>query len=106
MVGKILVFDTLHTASLVEPEVNDSAADPRDETRGVGQVDEPVEDDTAVVCNVQVGECAEETAGTNSSIRSINKVSNAFERTLTFAYTPLLVQALNQLGAFPLRAKE
>lgn len=42
VVGQIGVGDALGFARLVEAEVDDSAADPRNEPRCVGQIDEPL----------------------------------------------------------------
>ena len=50
----------LGATRFAEAQIDDAAADPADEARGVGQIDEPVEDDGARAATVEVSEDAEE----------------------------------------------
>lgn len=50
----IWLLDTLCLNRFAESEEHDTAADPRNETRGVGEVDEPVEHNGARVTNGQI----------------------------------------------------
>lgn len=46
----------LSATRFAEAQIDDAAADPADEARGVGQIDEPVEDDRARATTVEVSE--------------------------------------------------
>ena len=56
-------LDALSHPRFAETEIHDAAADPGDKAGGVGEVDEPVEDDAAAAAAVEVGEGAEEARG-------------------------------------------
>ena len=62
-------LDLLRTGRFPELEIDDAAADPADESRRVGQVDEPVEDDGSGACAVKVSESAEERGDADGVVR-------------------------------------
>lgn len=64
------VCDALEIASLAETEEGDATADPGDETRCVGKVDEPVEDDGTTACDIEVCKRAEERRRCDCHIRN------------------------------------
>ena len=62
----------LHVLSAIrfaEAQIDDAAADPADEARGIGQIDELVEDDGARAATVEVSEDAEESGDTDGVVR-------------------------------------
>lgn len=67
----------LSTTRFAEAQIDDAAAGPADEARGVGQIDEPVEDDGARAATVEVSEGAEEGGDAGGVVRHI-RVSSTF----------------------------
>lgn len=62
--------DVLHFAGFAKAEVGDAAADPGDESTGVGQVHEPIEYLGTRTADVEIGESAEERRGTDGHVRN------------------------------------
>ena len=56
-------------ARFAEAQIDDATANPADEARGIGQVDEPVEDDEARAATVEVHEGAEEGEDADGVVR-------------------------------------
>lgn len=79
-VGDVDAGEVLCEVGLAEAQVGDGAADPGDEARGVGQVHEPVEDDTRGGADVEVAEGEEESGCADGHVG--NSLLGAFGKDL------------------------
>lgn len=68
VVGDQLLRETLHLVCLAETNVDNTTADPGDEARGVGKIDEPTEDDRATARTVEIREWGEESSGNDGHV--------------------------------------
>lgn len=68
MIREILLADALDFTGFPESKIHDATAYPADETRRIGQVDEPVENDRSGVGDVEVCKCAEKRTGSDGSV--------------------------------------
>lgn len=60
MVRDHFSIEVLHQVGFSKSDVDDTATNPGNEAGGVGEIDEPVEDDGAATRAVEVGEWREE----------------------------------------------
>ena len=68
MERQLAVGHTLGEESTAEVQVDDGTADPRDEAGGVGEVDEPIEDDGGGGAGIEVSEEGEQAGCADAAV--------------------------------------